>query len=188
MAGRKKIRGFSRHLRRHQRWARQLSTPDFSHLAAYHYDHQKLGLNLWFGHEKPPLVIRRVWVAYLLALHSYWQQELQARHPQHYLAIWLFEPDFGHSQLVAGVGERLDYYENTFARANQPLPLPATYASLPGAADLEWTCQVHLEGFDPEDFKNSRRLSAKKHKLYQAPGCEEMVLVELGHVWVGRAR
>jgi len=188
MASRKKLRGFGRHLRRHQRWSQALSMPDFDRLAAHHYDYQKLGLSPWFRHEQPPLLIRKLWVAHLLACFRRWQQALQARYPQFYLAIWVFEPGFGDSQLVAGVKDRLKYYETTFGETVRPLPLPPEYASLPGAADLQWTCRTHLEGFDLEDFQNSRGLAAKKHRLFQAPGYEEMVMVEMGHVWVGRTR
>ena len=148
--------------------------------------HRKLGLAPWAISEKPPLAIRRLWVSRLVADFQQWREGLAAHYPDFYLAVWLFEPAFGESQLVAAVKDELNFYDNTFG---EPLtkPLPAAYLALPGVAALHWTARARLDAYWPDEFADlpawQRQRPYWKHISRTG---ERMIIVQTGWVWVGQ--
>lgn len=79
---------------------------NLSLLARSHRDYHKLGLAPWAVNTKPPLVIRKLWVSRLVADFQQWHSSLTRHYPEFYLAVWLYKPEFGRSQLVAGIEEK----------------------------------------------------------------------------------
>jgi hypothetical protein len=142
--------------------------------------------------EKPPAGIRKLWVGRLVADYQRWHEQLAARYPDFYLAVWIFDPEFGDSQLVAGIEDRKLHYDGLFG---EPLdmPLPAEYHSLPGIRDLEWTAKAHLLPYQPGEFAKLGTWGSKKpHWLVESkegePLGKPLVAVQVGVVWVGQKR
>jgi len=128
-----------------------------------------------------------LWVSRLVADFQHWQAALAARHSNFYLAVWLFEPNFGESQLVTAVEDELGFYNHIFGDATGQ-PLPAAYLSLPGVGALRWTARAQLTGYWPDEFAE---LPAKQRarpfwEKVLATG-ERLMMVQTGWVWVGQA-
>lgn len=187
----KKIRGFRRYLREHQQRAALSYGLDFDFLEETHRDYIKLGLFPWAVNTKPPLAIRQLWVKRLVANCSRWYEELAARYPSFYLAVWLYEPDFGRSQLVAGIAEKQEWYEHVFtevAEADAP-PLPAEYRLVPRVADFQWIAQAETTTIWPEDLFDTDAWALKKpHWPARTADGREVIVVQIGWVWVGRPK
>jgi hypothetical protein len=184
---RKRLRGFNRFWRDHQHRASIPELFDIAYFAESHRDYHKLGLYPWAVNEKPPLAVRKLWVTRLVADFHNWQRELAAHYAAYYLAVWLYEPDFGRSQLVAGIEQQKGWYE---AIVDEPgdLPFPAAYQSLPGVADLQWTAQRETTVIWPEDLSSTDSWALKKpHWEAVTAAGQPVIVVQIGWIWVGRA-
>ena len=190
---RKRIRGVRRHFRRHQKDAAVPVVLDSERLARYGVDYAQLGIAPWFTHQRPPQAFRRLWVARLVADFHRWQADLAREHPAFYLAVWLFEPHFGHSQLVAALADRHAHYEGLFSeagsfRALPALPLPPEYRDVPGIEGLTWRRHADIAAYLPEDFAaQNAETKQKPHWDATTAEGEAYIAVQLGWVWVGQA-
>jgi hypothetical protein len=186
---RKKVRGFSRHLRSHQLRAAAPITPiNFTALDRYLYDYKNLGLAPWRVSEKPPYPIRRLWVAHLVAGFFNWQRSLQSYRQDYLLAVIIKEPDFADSRLRVVVGEQRTRYGNDFPDPVDTLPLPQEYRDIAGVNDLEWTTHRQLYAYNMEEFEEQHAwLARRNHWHYKGDNGEPLILVQHGWMWVGRA-
>lgn len=185
----KKIRGFRRYLREHQQRAAPSYGLDVQFLKETHRDYIKLGLFPWAVNTKPPLVIRQLWVRRLVADCVRWQAELAARYADFYLAVWLYEPDFGRSQLVAGIAEKREWYAQVFTEVPEAAapPLPAEYRLVPRVVDLHWVAHAETTTIWPEDLLDADAWALKKpHWPGSTADGQEVIVVQVGWVWVGR--
>ncbi|MDO7844862.1 hypothetical protein Q5H92_00725 [Hymenobacter sp. M29] len=183
----KRIRGFRRHLQQHQQRAAVLALPNMTRIAQDQYDTQKLGLTPWLVSDKPPLAIRKLWLGKLVADFKQWQVQLRQHYPTFYLAVWLFEPAFGESELVAAICERTPRYETAFGEA-LALPLPVEYQMVAGIDELQWSARKRIDIFWPEDFAELGQWASRKpHWPIESPTGEACVAVQTGLVWVGQA-
>jgi len=184
---RKKIRGFSRFLRDHQHRASLPEWFDPDYFAEAHRDTHKLGLYPWAVNQKPPQAIRQLWVARLVADFHAWHQKLAAQYADFYLAVWVYEPEFGRSQLVAGIKERQTWYEGIFGEDLEK-PLPVEYQSLPGIAELRWTARPEFMTYWPDEFAElGNWVATKPHWEVEGDDGQPFFAVQIGCVWVGRA-
>lgn len=183
---RKRLRGFSRFWRDHQYRANLPEPFDIAYFARAQRDYHKLGLYPWAVNEKPPLAIRKLWVTRLVADFHNWQQELAAHYTDYYLAVWLYEPDFGRSQLVAGIEKQKFWYERIVDEPGD-LPFPTDYQTLPGVADLQWSAHRETVAIWPEDLNGEDSWALKKpHWEAMTEADEPIILVQIGWIWVGR--
>ena len=151
-----------------------------------HCDYQKLGLSPWYTSDKPPVAIRKLWVSRLVADFQEWHEQLATQHDGFYLAVWIFEPGFGESQLVAATGAKQAYYEGVFDKT-LPIPLPREYHLLPGVDELRWAARAEIIPYRPDDFAALGAWGAKKPNWpVLSEAGEPLVAVQTGVVWVGR--
>ena len=184
---RKRLRGFKRFWRDHQYRASIPEEFSLPYFAQVHRGVRKLGLYPWAVSEKPPLAIRRLWVARLVADFQQWQQTLAAHYAAYYLAVWLHEPEFGRSQLVAGIQEKQTWYEDVFHEPEN-LPFPADYQDLPGVNTLHWIAYPETIAIWPEDLHALDSWALKRpHWQGTTAAGEPIIMVRIGLIWVGRA-
>jgi len=182
----KRIRGFRRRLLDHQRRAAIPEPFDSDYLRESHRDYAKLGLAPWAVNEKPPLSIRKLWVSRLVSDFHHWYPQIAAQYPEFYLAVWLFELEFGRSQLTAGIEEKRTWYEGVFGPETN-LPLPAEYRLLPGVTDLHWSARAQLESYWPDDFAELGSWGLNRpHWQVETTGGKPFFRVQVGWVWVGQ--
>ncbi|OGX89760.1 hypothetical protein BEN49_08325 [Hymenobacter coccineus] len=174
-------------LRAHRR---RVATPEelpIEWLSESNYEVKKLGLAPWAVSEKPPLVIRQLWVGRLVADFQAWRQGLMAHYPDFYLAVWIHEPEFGRSQLVAGIDARQTRYEGLFDRPVN-VSFPSEYYSVPGVGALHWTAYADGEPFWPDEFAELGPLLLQRaHWEAKSDDGKPFFVVQTGVVWVGRA-
>ncbi len=198
-SNRKKVRGWPRRLRRLAALRPRAAVPDEGALRGRGYDYVRPALDPWdrLVPRNPPAWLRRRMLGVLLDLHAEWHRHLTARGEPFYLAVWLFEPRFYRSQLVAAVGDRIGYYETLFPDApGAPAEPPATYRAPGDGLDrLAWTPGLDADyvfrsslGADPA---GARWLARRRHRVVgeEALGDgDRMYVMRLGSVWVGRER
>ena len=183
----KQIRGFRRFLFDHQQRAAIPAAFDVDYFQQQHRDYQKLGLAPWAVNEKPPLIIRKLWIERLIADFHHWHRTLVAQYADFYLAVWLYEPEFGRSQLVAGIEEQQAWYEGVFDYPATNLPLPIEYQTLPGVDQLRWTARPEIAVFWPDEFTGlSPQLRNKPHRRAETAAGQPIFVVQIGIVWVGQ--
>ena len=183
---RKRIRGLKRHLRNHQQRAMVPETFTERLLSKQHYDYVHLGLSPWRVNGKPPVTIRKLWVSRLVADYKEWHKQMASRYNDFYLAVWIFDPTFGESEVVAAIEKKKDGYANRFGEILD-LPLPPEYQALLGIHDLQWTAKEYVTVYSPEDFvEMGRWASRKRHWPVEGGDGEPLFLIQLGVVWVGQ--
>jgi hypothetical protein len=191
---RKRIRGTRRHLRRHRHAAAEPTALGVERLARYGVDYAQLGISPWFDHQRPPRDVRRLLVARLVTDFHRWRAELAGAYPAFYLAVWLFEPHFGQSQLVAAVADRHAHYDGLFGeggsfRALPARALPPEYQNVPGIQDLTWRRHADIAAFLPEDY-TTQDLETRRKPHWDATTVDghPFIAVQVGWVWVGQIR
>lgn len=182
----KRVRGLRRHARKHWQWAAVPQALDLAGLAQHHSDYEQLGLNPWTVYGKPPLAIRKLWASRLLNDVQQWHSQLASLYSEFYLAIWLYEPRFGLSQLVVKTkNQDIERYKAMFGEASA-VALPIEYQLLPGAEKLQWTAYPEIDFYDTEEFTEMGRWAARKPhwkvNTIQGP----YIAVQSGWVWVGQ--
>jgi hypothetical protein len=60
----------------------------------------------------------------LLDIYDSWKQKLDALGKPYCLALWINDPWFQKSEVVCSMGEKLNFYENTFYPSNVEIPFP----------------------------------------------------------------
>lgn len=187
----KKLRGFRRFLREHQQRAAFPYPLDVPFLQEAHREYVKLGLFPWSVNSKPPVAIRQLWVTRLVADCGRWYSELATRYSDFYLAVWLYEPDFGRAQLIAGIEEKQAWYEGMFAEvaaADAP-PFPTDYQLLPGVTNLHWTARAEITTCCPEDLLDVDAWVLKKpHWPGKTADGREVNVVQIGWIWIGQVK
>jgi hypothetical protein len=167
---------------------------DRERVARYGVDYAQIGIAPWYNHQRPPRDLRRAWVTRLVTDFYRWRDALAREHPAFYLAVWLFEPHFGESQLVAAVADRQAHYEELFGatgsfRALPARDLPLEYRNVPGVQGLTWRRHADIAAFLPGDFA-AQGAETKRRPHWDATTVdgEPYVAVQVGWVWVGRAQ
>ena len=86
----------------------------------------------------------------LLDIFENWKAQLDKLEQPYYLKIWLFEPRFSQSQVVCAIGDRIDFYENTFYKPdnNKTIKLD-NYGSLKTKlSKLSWDYRLDEDQYD----------------------------------------
>lgn len=142
--------------------------------------------------RNPPVWFQRRILAALLGILESWRRTLDAAGEPYYLRLWLFDPEFHRSQVVAAVGSFIPFYENTFARA------PAGNRRPPRRFDdpeydldaLEWRPCLHTDvvlADDAADFGELTRLTQHASRVEYAGTGQALLVLDRGLVWVGSA-
>lgn len=188
----KKLRGRRRQQRR-ATWWQQLVVPLM--LAGRAYDYRKIWLRPWSDrlfNRQPPPAIRRDLLTGLLRTYAQWHDTLRAQPESFYLAVWIDEAEFSHSQVVAGVRERIGWYETLFDVPVAGTPqLPAALRSVPGIERLTWRAYYnetpHWAADWADDPAGWRRLLRHPYRVVEHDG-EPLYVVRHGRTWVGQLR
>jgi hypothetical protein len=135
--------------------------------------------------------VRQLAARHLLTTFFAWQPALAALAEPVYSAVWLVGPEFAHSsQVVAGVGNKLEWYSSRFGEpAPGGPPLSAEYRALPGADKLTWqtySWEILVDSFDYPNGWPAWALE-QPHYLCQPEDNDEYLMVQTGWVWVGQA-
>ncbi|WP_049790037.1 hypothetical protein [Paenibacillus sp. JDR-2] len=121
-----KIRGWKRRIRHIEQWKQRNIVLDMDTLAAFGRDYAKLWIPPFHGlvRRTPPIWYNRLLLDAMIEVYNSWQETLTKTEEPFYLKIWLFDPEFINSQIVAAYRDGLHFYDNAFEPAVDVIPFP----------------------------------------------------------------
>ncbi|SFE70289.1 hypothetical protein SAMN04487969_105201 [Paenibacillus algorifonticola] len=211
LSNKHKIRGWKRRVREIEKWKQRYMQLDMEYLAHHQRDYVKLWIDPFYRlvRRNPPVWFSRLLLAALLDIYEAWHQQLKQRNEAFYLKIWLFEPDFISSQVVAAIGEQLHAYDHAFeqntmmqVKADERLAKLPLLQKIKGVELFAWQLHIDAEFYyesELEDdlasgFRTEREVKCIKSKAYdvekqQWSGQPDSVYkLQAGDVWVGERR
>ncbi|ANY65557.1 hypothetical protein BBD42_03080 [Paenibacillus sp. BIHB 4019] len=211
LSNKHKIRGWKRRVRHIEKWKQRYMRLDVEYLAHHQRDYVKLWIDLFYRlvRRNPPVWFSRLLLSELMDIYEAWHQQLKQRNEAFYLKIWLFEPDFISSQVVAAVGEQLHTYDYTFERstmiqasADERLAKLPLLHKIKGVEHFGWQLHIDAEFYYESEldddlasgFRTEREVKRIKSRAYnvekQQWGGQPDTLYKLqaGDVWVGERR
>jgi len=211
----RKIRGHRRRWKAIETWRIKNSSINMDQLNQFSRDYVKIGIYPWYGssratanYPEPNGKTKRLMLEALLEIYSLWKTQLDTLNQPYYLKIWLHDPRFSHSQVVCAIGQKYDFYDNTFfdPEANKAIELN-NYGTLASAMSAfswehrldEWQIDSTETG-SPEDYKDQDSFDQQKawfEKLLRSPhrttsisNAEEdfdLYSFPMGDVWLGES-
>jgi hypothetical protein len=208
----KKIRGQKRLRKKIESWRESSLYPNMEMIKKNHYDYVKVWVspynNLRFkerDYTGPTTKNRRLILSALMDIYYSWDLELKKMNIPYYLRIWLYEPRITSSQVVCGIDDRIEHYENAFPWAANKIGFtPDRYKDLANRIDeFNWIKavdeeiiendfwpkdQYKTEGdyfFDQRMFKKLEKLEIRKKNLSDETKKLMRYYVPKGHIWIG---
>lgn len=193
-SNRKKVRGWKRRIRHLEQFRlayRELDVEALRHGRGVQY--VKIWLDPWSRLEprNPPYWYRRRILAALIDILGAWREQLERMGEPYYLALWLFDPDFHRSQVVAAAGESIEYYRTLFEPAEgAPAQPPAEYRDAAYDLDgLRWQAgqviDAELASSYDDDFQALARLVPTADRIQQTADGDTLLIFHRGLVWLG---
>jgi len=127
MREKQKIRGLRKREEEIDQWINNSLPLNPEHLKKYKYDNAKIYVYPWanlFCSEQPPSGYRNQITLGLIDIYMNWRTELEKLGEPYYLKIWLNYPRFMQSRVVAGIGERIQWYNNVFPPVEDDIAFP----------------------------------------------------------------
>ena len=124
----KKIRCGKRRGQSIKEWLSDAATMmNLENLLQYHYDYERV-VHPWGicvrSKISPPKRLRNEIIAGLLERYEQWNQLLRQLGEPYYLKVWIYDRLFFESQIVMGIRERIQWYENVFEPTERKLVFP----------------------------------------------------------------
>ncbi|HYR11933.1 MAG TPA: hypothetical protein VEQ60_29385 [Longimicrobium sp.] len=145
--------------------------------------------------RNPPYWYRRRILAAFIDILGAWRERLEAAGEPYYLELWLFHPDFYDTQVVAAVGEEIDYYLMLFNPAlDAPAQPPAEYRDAAyDFARFHWrtgrVIEIVLASTYAGDMQALVELAERGRSADQiqavADGTDTAYIFHKGLVWLG---
>ncbi|GMK44169.1 hypothetical protein PghCCS26_12960 [Paenibacillus glycanilyticus] len=153
-----KIRGWKRRIRHIEQWKQRNIVLDMNTLAAFRRDYAKLWIPLFYSlvRRTPPIWYNRLLLDAMIEVYNSWHETLTKTGEPFYLKIWLFEPEFINSQVVAAYRDELDFYDNAFESVAEIIPFP-----FPKLEQFNW-----LPHFDPNHYREEDSEGIAKKERY----------------------
>jgi hypothetical protein len=203
-SNKKKIRGWKRHIRKIEKWKRRVMDLDMEHLHTYHRDYAKLWIHPFYAlpRRNPPAWYNALLLEAMVEVYAHWNKTLLATGEPYYLKLWIFDPHFIHSQIVAAYQDCLHFYDQTFDAQKIEKPFPFhKYPKIQDKLQLfDWHLYVDCDTYAESDLTDhlqrgwmsekeaaSIRQKAYKTTVIQLPNGETDTgySVRAGDVWVG---
>ena len=191
LSNRKKVRGWKRRLRELDAFRRRHEALDPAWLGESGVRYVKVWLDPWsrLVPRNPPAWFQRRILAAFLQILSSWRRTLDATGEPYYLRLWLFDPEFHQSQVVAAVGSRIPFYENTFdpAPTGRGRPPPRYDDPEYDLDALAWRPCLHTDVVleDAADAADLAWLHRRASRVERARTGQALFLFDKGLVWVG---
>ncbi len=138
----KKIRGLKRRQKTIDQWFEYHKNVDFEYLEQNNSYYVKTEIDPWWNlltTSKYPSNYRKQLFSKLLNIYDLWRQQMQSNYDNFYLAIWVFDNRFIHSQVVTAIGERIEYYDNMWLHHEKSLKFPIYLFKEESARTNEYT-------------------------------------------------
>jgi hypothetical protein len=200
---RQKIRGLKRRIKQIQQWKEsQIAALDldflYNHPPGYEYFYTKLWIQPWhMSSRNPPLWYRRLIFGAMLEVYESWRRTLLDGGRPFYLKIWLYDPHFIESQIVAAVGERIDRYENLFIPDTLAKSFPYNLYKNQNfdLRDYRWESYADEEAYFESGMETPMEINELRKKAWRVITCsgdsctdEPTYMIRKGSIWLGECR
>lgn len=209
-----KLRGHSRRHRCIERWRWNNLELRQEVLDKYRCDHVRILVRPWCDMlmtnrsiSEPKRMTKKLILSGLLDIYEAWKHQLEMLGEPYYLKIWLFEPRFSRSQVVCAIGDRSEFYNNTFSTPERTKPFsPGTYGQLRKRLEAyHWVQRLDEDQYDNtwvgeedmyptlKDYMEAKRwfdkLLRQPHRRHRhEPPIGDIVesyVFKRGDVWIG---
>ncbi len=212
----RKIRGHRRRWKQIEDWREANINLDLDYIEESERDYTKIRIHPWSSlsftnsvDPEPTGKTKQKILNGLLDIYESWKTQLDKLGQPYYLKIWLFEPRFCQSQIVCAVGKFIEFYNNTFEKADsEKQMIPEHYGKLKERIEkYKWDLHldedvyynIEVEVGEPslyasqKDYEEHKiwfkRLLKKPHrtKKFKEPIGEaiESYSFKRGYVWIG---
>lgn len=198
-----KIRGWKRRKRKIEEWKQQALILDWDALEKDQRYYVKIWIPPFYSVPKrnPPHWYNQLIFESIIDIYSSWHHQLTKLGEPFYLRIWLYDPNFIHSQIVVAFREMVHFYDQSFNRTTVPLPFPSEKFSYQQSLidQFEWESYVdEVSYFDEElnEYLDEGLMSLEEiekikststiHTHSSQTGDERLYFVEIGGVWIGK--
>lgn len=200
----KKIRGWKRRVRKTVKWRQRVINLDVEHLSQYHREYVKLWIHPFYAipRRTPPVWYNRFLLEAMLEVYQSWHEKLTRLEENFYLKLWIFDPHFINSQVVAAYKDCLHFYDRTFDDGTQDKQFPFhKYTFLKEKLEMfdrqhRIDCDVYTENDLIDNIQrgwmSSGEFYAIKRKAYKVEviqlsdgEIDKTYSVQVGDVWVG---
>jgi hypothetical protein len=153
-SNRKKVRGWKRRIRQLDRLRLRHRELNMELLRRDGVDYVEILLDPWsrLVSRNPPYWYRRRILAAFIDIFDAWQDTLERLGEPYYLALWVFDPAFYRTQVVAAVGDRVEGYRDWFDPADRGAAGPVQYRD--GSYELgrfQWRAGQVLDVFSAQE-------------------------------------
>ncbi|MBW4666271.1 MAG: hypothetical protein KME60_02215 [Cyanomargarita calcarea GSE-NOS-MK-12-04C] len=181
----KKVRGWKRQIRKIPKWKERNFNIDLNN---FNWDHVRIES----VRASTPMWYRRLILEAIFEIYHNWRNQLIKRGEPFYLKIWLFHPRFYKSEVVAGIRERIDWYNNVFSTSenqDQEFTYQEYASNRYNLDDITWELAiddvVHSEKFDELTPQDVKVLEKTAYNITQTSDGDTLYAVWLGSVWLG---
>lgn len=202
----KKVRGLRGKVKRIEKWRNRFINLDIEKLQKHGVDYVKLWIapfynlyrinNFECGHKNPPNWYSRLILRSMIDIYRSWEKSLKELGEPYYLKIWLYDPHFINSQIVAAVGDKIDYYTGLFEPDDNNRQFPYEKYKINGIdlTEFIWLLKkdqyiVYSSDFI-DDEKYLQHIKKKAYKIRNEKILdtdETCYYVREGDVWIGSA-
>ena len=199
----KKVRGLRGKVKRIEWWKEQHLDLDLNRLEKYGKEYVKVWISPFYnlytinkfesGHKNPPNWFNRLILRSMIDIYKSWEIKLKETGQPYYLKIWLYDPNFVDSQIVAAIGDNINYYLNLFEKDNNR-QFPYEEYSISGIdlKDFNWVLYkdqyvvFESEHTDEPEYLNYIKKRAAKVPQEKVLGNDETCYyIRSGNIWVG---
>ncbi|KAA0547103.1 hypothetical protein FZW96_14090 [Bacillus sp. BGMRC 2118] len=199
----KKIRGWKRHIRKIDRWKKEVMEFDLELVRTYQRDYAKLWIHPFYSLERthPPAWYNRLLLEAMFDVYFNWHEQMSKESDDFYLKMWLFDPQFINSQIVAAYEELKDYYSQVFEQRARIKPFPLyKFNSLSEKIEMfDWELHIDSENYDSVDlledikegWRTEKQVNNIRKKAYKTEVMESnnrthyIYHVDVGDIWIG---
>ncbi|RIX59228.1 hypothetical protein D3P08_03470 [Paenibacillus nanensis] len=200
----KKIRGWKRQIRKIDKWKRRVIDFDIEHFNQYHRDYAKLWIHPFYAipRRNPPAWYNRFLLEAMLDVHLNWNEKLTDTGEDYYLKLWIYDPHFIHSQVVAAYRNSLHFYDKAFDVGSQEKQFPFyKFDYLREKLErFDWCQHIDCDVFTEcelldnvqRGWMSEKEIEAIKGKAYKVEtihlsdgDTDKTYSVQVGDVWIG---
>lgn len=168
----KKIRGLKRRRKAFNKWRNFHKELNTEQLDEYGYVYAKAKFGPWaniFTQTSYPSGYRKQLFSSLIEFYFLWKQTLDENYEDYYLKIWLFYPRFINSQVVAAIGNKVEYYEGLFGvEVQKKFPISAFQHELANISRFDWQTSSDVDYYLESEFKDVDMSSYRYAEDYYA--------------------
>lgn len=201
-SNKKKIRGWKRKMKQIEQWKQRHLELDMEQLSRNNRDYVKLWMDPFYRLKKrnPPMWFARLWLAAMIEIYRSWAHQMNLVNEPYYLKIWLFDPNFIHSQIVVAFRDCLHFYDQTFDQSKEKKAFPAPkYKGVEGLQALTWELGIETNDYWESELQDDieqglmreKDIQAIRNKSYSSEtvttsyGIDTVYKVRVGDVWIG---